>query len=197
MAVLSSHLAPGFIRLTYEGTRLPHHQIIPIKFVDPDPVPGIDPQIYDTSGDDHSFTSSVENYVANALVPVLATGVRVGIADIYKVDAVTGVRTFVYTTNVNDLGENVNPTQAFSESVWMFKSSVGKPIKIYVMEAVFEPDSRNVGSVPADARQDVIDYVLGPTNIFYGRTDAWPLAFATFTSKINDVLRRNGGFSDV
>lgn len=194
---LSSHLAPGFIRLTYEGTRLPHHQIIPIKFVDADPVPGVDPQIYDKSGDDHSFTASVSLYVAQALVPQLATGTRVGAADIYKVDPVTGVRTFVYTTNVNDEGENTEPVSAFTESVWMFKSTVGKPIKVYVMEAVWLPDSRNVGSVPADERQDMLDYILSDACMFYGRTDAWPLSFSTFTSKTNDVLRRNGGFSDV
>ena len=194
---LSSHLAPGFIRLTYEGTVKPHHQIIPIKFVADEPTQGIDPEILTSNDTPVNFTTAIAGYVADALVKVLAVGTRVGIADIYSVDATTGIRKFIYTSNVNDIGENVNPVQPFTESVWLFKSAVGKPVKVYVMEAVFEPDSRNVGTVPADARQDMLDYVLSTDNIFYGRTDAFPLAFSTFTSKINDVLRRNGGFTDV
>lgn len=194
---LSSHLAPGFIRLTYEGTVKPHHQIIPIKFAVAHPTQGIEPELLTSNDTPVNFTDALNTYVSTALVKVLAAGVRVGAADIYWVDDETGVREFIYTANAADEGENINPTQPFVESVWVFKSFVGKPIKVYVMEAVFEADSRNVGSVPADARQDMLDYVLSDDNIFYGRTNAFPLAFSTFTSKVNDVLRRNGGFTDV
>lgn len=193
---LSSHLAPGFIRLTYEGTRLPHHEIIPINFAD-EPEPGVIPTLAPTGGTPIPFIAAIDNYCELALAPNLAVGVRIGMADIYAVDQLTGIRTFIYTHSVNQEGTNVNPTKPFTESVWVFKSSVGKPIKVYIMESVYAADQRNVGSVPADARQDMIDYILSPGNVFYGRTNAYPLAFATFTSKINDVLRRNGGFSDV
>lgn len=193
---LSSKLAPGFIRLAYEGTRVPHHQIIPINFADP-PTPGVIPTLMPTGGTPLSFTTAIEEYVSAAMSTNLAVGVRIGSADIYSVNPVTGVRTFIWTRQLAEEGDNVNATVPFTESVWVFKSAIGKPIKVYLMESVYDADQRNVGSVPADARQDVIDYVLSPTNIFYGRTNAYPIAFMTFTSKINDVLRRNGGFTDV
>lgn len=193
---LSSHLAPGFIRIAYEGIRNPHHQIIPINFADT-PSPGVAPTLLPSGGTPVLWSTAVTTYVTSALATNLASGVKIGAADIYSVDPVTGERSFIYTMNTNDLGENVALEQPFTQAVWVFKSSVGKPIKVYLMESVYAPDVRNVGSVPADARQDMIDYILSPDNIFYGRTNAYPLAFMTFTSKINDVLRRNGGFTDV
>jgi hypothetical protein len=136
-------------------------------------------------------------YCTTAFAPQFATTTKFGAVDLYSVDPVTGVRTFVYAYNMNSIGSNVNPQIPFTEAVWVFKSTVGKPIKIYGMEAVYDSDQRNVGTVPADARQDMIDYMLSPDCIVYGRTDSYPLVFNTFTTKINDVLRANGGFSDV
>lgn len=196
MAVLSSKLAPGFIRIPYEGTRNPHHQIVPINFAD-EPTPGVNPTLLTAGGTPITAGAAILDYIAAVLAPNLATGTKFGAPVIYSVDAVTGVRQFIYTYNSVDLGENVNPTIPFSESVWVFKSTVGKPIKVYIMESVYDADQRNVGSVPADARQDVIDYMLSPDCINYGVSNAYPLAFMTFTSKINDVLRRNGGFTDI
>jgi hypothetical protein len=193
---LSSHLAPGFARLTYAGTRNPHHQIIPLNFAGV-PTPGVSPEILPTGGTPIDAGGALLLYVSSCMASQFAAGTRIGAADVYSVDATTGIRTFIYTYDMDTIGTNVNPNSAFTESVWMFKSSVGKPVKIYMMEAVYLPDQRNVGSVPADARQDVLDYILSSDNIFYGRTDAYPLGFQTFTSKTNDVLRRNGGFTDV
>lgn len=193
---LSSHLAPGFIRLTYSGAFLPHHQIIPINFSGT-PTPGVEPELSPTGGTPVLFTVAVDNYVADALAPSLGDTTKVGLADIYAVDPTTGVRTFIYTYNAAGIGTSINDQVPTVEAVWVFKSTVGKPIKVYVMEGVYEPDARNVGTVPVGPRQDMIDYILSADNIFYGRTNAYPLAFSTFTSKVNDVLRRRQGFSDV
>lgn len=194
---LSSHLAPGFIRLTYSGIRLPHHEIIPIKFVDTDPTPGTDPDLYTTAATTVAFSTAIDNWVSTAFKLLFPSNTRFGAADIYKVNPTTGIRTFVYTHTVAMVGTNVNTRVANQEAVWTFKTTAGKPLKVYAMESVFDVNERNVGSVPADSRQAVLDYILSADNIFFGRTDAWPLAFMTFTSKTNDVLRRNGGFTDV
>jgi hypothetical protein len=193
---LSSHLAPGFVRITYEGTRLPHHQVIPINFADP-PTPGVEPSFLPTGGTPVPGNTAISLYLTTAWQPQYPSGISVGVCDTYSVNPTTGVRTFIYTLQAGLVGTNVAAVVPFSEGVWVFKSTVGKPIKVYMMESVYAPGSRNVGAVPADGRQDMIDYVLSSDNIFYGRTNAYPLAFATFTSKTNDVLRRNGGFSDV
>lgn len=196
MSVLSSKLAPGFIRMAYEGTRNPHHQIIKIKFSGT-PVPGEDPLLETSSGSTVNFAAAIAQYQLAAWGTNMADAVRSGGSDIYAVDPVTGVRTFIYTVGSGLDGSNVNPTIPFTQACWVFKTTAGKPLKVYLMESVYDADQRNVGSVPADARQDMIDYILSDDNIFYGQTDAWPLAFQTFTTKINDVLRRNGGFTDV
>jgi len=192
---LSSHLAPGFIRITYSGTGRPHHQIIPIKF-NGTPEPGVDPSLETTSGGFIQFSTAVVDWITVFKANFNAT-TAFGLAEIYAVDQDTGIRTFIYATNIADVGSDVDPQVPFVEGVWTFKTTAGRPLKVYCMEGVYAADARNVGNVPNDGRQDVVDYITGDDNIFYGRTDAWPLALLAFTSKVNDVLRANGAFSDV
>lgn len=193
---LSSHLAPGFGRLTYSGSRNPHHQIIPINFAGV-PTPGVSPELMTSGGTPIDAGGAFVLYCTTAFAPLFATTTKFGAIDLYAVDPTTGVRTFIYAYNMNSIGSNVNPQVPFVGATYVFKSTVGKPIKIIAMEAVFDADQRNVGTVPADARQDMIDYMLGPDCIVYGRTNAYPLVFNTFTTKVFDVLRANGGFTDV
>jgi len=193
---LSSHLAPGFIRLSYSGIFLPHHLILPINFAS-SPAQGVAPDLLTSSGSTIGWQTGLTAFIA-AFAPSFNTTTKFGLADIYAVDPVTGIRTFIYTADMALAGlDSVNPNINSGEGVWVFKSSVGRPIKIYAMEGTYEPNARNVGVVPAGPRQDLIDYVLSADNIVYGRENAYPLAFQTFTSKINDVLRRRQGFSDV
>lgn len=193
---LSSKLAPGFVRITYSGVRNPHHQIICVNFAGT-PTPGVSPEVLPTSGTPIDIGSAVLLYLAEAWAPQFPSGVKAGLFDVYAVDPDTGARTFIYAGNGDTVGTNTDPVIPFSEAVWTFKSTVGKPIRVYLMESVYEVDARNVGTVPADGRQEMLDYILGDDNIFYGQTNAYPLAFQAFTSKTNDVLRRNGGFTDV
>lgn len=193
---LSSHLAPGFIRATYSGVFLPHHMIIPINFAST-PAQGVAPDLLTSSGGTIGWQTGLAALIA-ALAPSFGVETKFGLADIYAVDPITGIRTFIYTEDVAQTGSDaINPNINSGEGIFVFKSTVGKPIKIYVMEGTYEPNARNVGVVPAGPRQDLIDYILSIDNIVYGQTNAYPLAFQTFTSKINDVLRRRQGFTDV
>lgn len=193
---LDPHLAPGFVRITYSGSRNPHHQVIPINFAG-DPTPGVSPEVLPTGGTPIDLGGALLLYASTAMAPQYPLAVRIGAADCYAVDADTGIRTFIHAYNLDTIGTNPAPVMPFTEAIWMFKSTVGKPVKVYLMETVYQADERNVGSVPPDNRQDMIDYILSSDNIFYGRTNAYPQTFRTFTTKINDVLRRNGGFTDV
>lgn len=187
---LSSHLAPGFVRLRYTGTLRPHTQIIPIKFSGT-PVPGTEPEFETADGTVIGMEAAINAYIVGAWQPQFATTVDVGFAECYSVDPVTGIRTFVWTMNLSTSGTSASATVPLVEGVFVFKTTAGKPLKVYVMEAVYAADVRNIGVVPADGRDDMVDYILSDQNIFYGRTDAWPLAFMSFTSKENDVLRKN------
>jgi len=193
---LSSKLAPGFIRLRYSGSSQPHTQVIPINFASA-PVPGVDPTLLTSSLTEVLFTVAIAEYVDSVLAAQFDSTTNFGFADIYAVDDETGIRTFIYTTNLGEVGDNVGTNVALVEGVWVYKTTAGKPLKVYVMEAVYAANVRNIGTVPADARATMNTYILGSTNIFYGRQDAWPLAFMTFTTKVNDVLRRRSGFVDV
>lgn len=196
MSVLSSRLAPGFIRLRYSGETQPHTQVLPIKFVGT-PVPGVDPILETTNGTEVAFTAAILDYVDNVLAASFDANTDFGFADIYAVDPTTGVRTFIYTTNIAEVGDAVTPNVALVEGVFVFKTTAGKPLKIYTMEGVYSADARTIGVVPADGRQTMVNYILSGLNIVYGRENAWPLAFMSFTSKVNDVLRRRDGFGGV
>jgi len=186
---LSSHLAPGFVRLRYTGVQVPHNQIIPIKPAAP-MVPGVEPSFETTSGGEVLFSVAVQSWWTSAFSFAFADGTVPGFAEVYAVDPDTGIRTFIYAVLLTGTGGSEDPQVALVEGVWSFKTTAGKPLKVYAMEGVFTPDVRNIGTVPDEARQKVIDFILGDDNFFYGRFDAWPLVFISFTSKENDVLRR-------
>lgn len=194
---LSSALAPGFIRLTVQTNNHLHHQIIPVNFDNPNPSPGVSPELLTTDETAIDFLTAI-NAWAVVLAAQITSDDKIGLADVYKVDATSGERTFLYATDVAMVGTNTGATVPFVQAVWTFKCTSGKPLKVYVMESVYDADVRNVGSVPADARGDVLDYILAPSgNIFYGRSNAYPISFIAFTTKENDILRRNGALQNI
>lgn len=189
-------LSGGEVVLTYSGATIPHHAKFPVKFSG-EPAPGDEPTFETRDGGTVTFIAAVNDLVDTALKLQYENTVSFGSAEVYAVDPDTGVRTFIYAENANELGSNVGTTVPFVESVFVFKTVGGHPAKIYLMEAVYDADARNVGTVPADARQDILDYVLSADNWVCGHDATFPLVFKSFTSKVNDVLRKRGGFTDV
>lgn len=185
---LSSHLAPGFIRLRYSGATIPHNQIIPVKFSGT-PSPGAEPNLETSDGGTVAMGLAMTTWLT-AFQDCFNADTVFGFAEAYAVDPDTGARSFLWSDNVNMVGSSADPQVPLVEGVFVFKTTAGKPLKIYTMEGVFARDVRNIGTVPADGRQAVVTYITSGDNIFYGRTDAWPLSFMTFTSKENDVMRR-------
>lgn len=185
---LPTDLAPGFIRLRYSGATIPHNQIIPIKFDSP-ATQGVEPTFETSSGGSIAMEAAIAAWLL-VYRECFNAATTFGFAECYKVDATTGVRQFIWSVNSSVAGNSADPQVGLVEGVFVFKTTAGKPLKIYCMEGVFNRDVRDIGSVPADGRQDVLDYILGTGNIFYGRHDAWPLSFMSFTSKENDVLRK-------
>lgn len=184
----SAIYAPGFVRLRYSGVNRPHAQKFGIKF-NGTPIPGTEPSFETSDGGTISMSTGVNAWIT-AQQDCFSTVTNFGFADCYAVDATTGIQTFIFTMNIGLLGTSASPQIAKSEGVYVFKTNNGKPLKIYQMEATWTTDIRNLGVVPADGRQDVIDYILSTSNILYGLKNAFPLAFISFTSKENDVLRR-------
>jgi len=188
--------APGFVKIRYSGITIPHTCKFHVKFSGT-PVPGEEPNLETLSGGTVGFIAGVTDFVDLAFQSQFNADTTFGFADIYATDEDTGLSTFIYTMNLALVGSNAAENVPLVEGVWVFKSTAGKPVKIYTMEGVYAADARNIGVVPGDERQDMIDYILSDDNIVYGRTDAWPLAFQTFTSKENDVLRRRSVLSSL
>ena len=186
---LSSALAPGFIRLRYSGVNRPHNQNIPIKF-DGVPTPGVDPALETSSGGSAPFSVAILDFVDNVYAKSFSSDTVFGFADIYAVDPITGIRSFIFSTSISEVGDSVSVRVAKVEGIFLYKTTLGRFLKVYVMEGVYTADLRDIGSVPADGRLDMNNYILGATNIFYGRQDSFPQTFISFTSKVNDVLRR-------
>lgn len=188
--------APGIVKVRYSGITIPHTCTFHVKFSGT-PVPGEEPNLETLGGGTVGFIAGVTDFVDLAYQSQFNADTTFGFADVYAIDEETGLRTFIFTMNLALTGSNAAENVPLVEGVWVFKSSAGKPVKIYTMEGVYAADVRNIGVVPADERQDMIDYILSDDNIVYGRTDAWPLAFQTFTSKENDVLRKRSILSSL
>jgi len=192
---LSSALAPGFLRITYSGAILPHHMVIPV-LPDVPPVPGAEPSFNTSSDSSKSMTDALGD-IMDALEGSFADSTTFGLAEFYAVDPTSGVREFVYAIDINRAGTSTDPQIALVRATMQFKTSAGYPLKITMMEGVYEPNARNVGRVPVGPRQVLKEYVLSGDNVWYGRHNAYPLAFVSFTSKTDDKLRKLGGFIDV
>jgi len=192
---LSSALAPGFVRISYSGSSEPHHMILPIDF-DVPPTPGTEPSFNQRGGGTVSLTAALDLFF-DPYAPMYNVGTAFGIAEVYAVDPTSGVRTFIYALNVDRTGEDaINPQIALVEGVFVFKCASGKPLKIYTMEGIFAADARNIGTPPAGVRTTFVDYMLSDDNWVWGRSNSFPIAFISFTSKENDRLRVQSGFSN-
>jgi hypothetical protein len=192
---LSSRLAPGFIKYRYTGTNEPHTAILPVQFAET-PTPGVDPQIVKMGGGNLNFGAIILEFWA-AISDCYATTTSFGLAEVYSVDADTGIRTFIYATDIDEPGTAAVPQVPLVEGVFVFKCTSGKPLKIYTMEGVFAADARNIGSLPPGGERDLFkDYILSADNFVYGRSNAYPIAFVSFTSKENDRLRVQSGFNN-
>jgi len=191
---LSSALAPGFIRFAYTGTSEPHHAILPVDFPDT-PVPGVEPDILKQDLTTLNFGAIILEYIA-AYADNFNAATSFGIAECYAVDPDTGVRTFIWATNIDLTGLNVDPQVPLVGGAYVFKCTSGKPLKILVMEGVYAANARNIGVPPAGPREDFVDYILSGDNFVMGRSNAYPQAFVSFTSKVYDRLRVQSGFSN-
>jgi len=188
-------LSGGEVVQTYSGLTIPHHAKYPVKFSG-EPAPGDEPTFETRGGGTVIFSTAVAELAA-ALSDSFEPETTWGAAEVYAVDAETGVRTFIYGVNFAQVGTSSDPGIPFVEGVWVFKTVGGHPLKIFAMEGVYGADVRNVGTVPADGRQALIDYVNDDGNWVCGHDATFPLLFKSFTSKVNDVLRKRGGFTDV
>ena len=192
---LSSALAPGFCRITYSGTILPHHMILPVNYAE-ETTQGVMPTVLDKAGADHAGDAAIFDFIAE-LQDSFAPDTTFGLAVFYSVDEISGIRSYVKAFDIDLPGTSTDPQVPLVRGAFQFVAGNGFPVKIVLMEGVYEANARNVGSPPAGPRADFVDYAKSGLSIIYGRRNEYIDAFVSFTSKTDDRLRRLGGFRDV
>jgi hypothetical protein len=188
-------LAPAFIRQTYSGTGIPHHAYWPVQPAEV-MTPGVNPQLFQADGGDTDFQTAMlawlDVYAAN-----FAPETTFGICEIYSVDALTGVSTFIDAFTTNVVGTSADEQVPLVQGQFILKCTSGKPLRIFTMEGVYAANAYNPGTPITGARADTVAFLLSGDNVIWGRSNSYPHAYVSFISKVNDKLRRRQGFTDV
>lgn len=190
---MPTSLAPGYVRLTYDGVLFPHHMTIPVNFSGT-PTPGTKPDLIlkDASTDD---VETAINALVAKIVPFYFTATHFGLAEAHTVDDTTGDDQFIWAWNVGDLGESGVANVATAQAVLSLKSSLGTAVKLYLMEGVAAPNSRILPPFSAGPIKDLSDFLVGNTSPVYGRGNAYPFTPVSWITKTNDKLRKQQGLA--
>jgi hypothetical protein len=189
---MANSLAGGFIRNTYTGDNGPHHAIYPIKF-SAEPTPGVEPSL------DQKDTTSILATVGFAeflavLRPFFNTATKFGLSEIYKVDAETEERTFIYGWDAAVTGSAIAANIELSMATLTYKTIGGGGLKIVMMEGITLPNIKFYPPYTVDSVEaDLTAYITSGDTIIIGRDNTYPFAPITFGCKTSDALRAKAG----
>jgi len=190
---MDTALAPGYIRMTYDGSLFPHHMVCPVN-IDGVAVPGTEPDIILKDASTVPASDGWADFV-DVMTPFFNNGVNFGLAEIHTVDDVTGDDQFIFAWNVSKVGLSVAATIAASQLVFSFKTSLGTAYKLYLMETIILPNLRDLPPYAEANRLALSDFVVGDTSPVYGRRNAYPFVPVSCISKTNDKLRKQQGLA--
>lgn len=189
---MDTSLAPGYAKMTYNGTLFPHHMTIPINF-DGAPTPGEEPDLLLKTGSDNAV-DALTNYF-EVMRPFFPATVAFGLCEIHSVDDTTGDDEFIFGFDVGLVGTSLVARVALAEDVYSFKLVNGGIYKLYLMEDVSPVNLKAFAPFPAGVYGDLVDFVTGAASPVYGRSNSYPFAAIAQTTKTNDSLRKQNGLS--
>ena len=190
---MPTSLAPGYVRVTYDGTLFPHHMTIPVNYSGV-PTPGTEPDLVLKDASTDGVMSAIAALFA-VIQPFFNVGVHFGLAEAHTVDAVTGEDQFIFAWNLGLLGTSVAPTIPTTQFVFSFKTSLGSAYKLYLMETIIQPNLRDLPPYTEANRLALSDFVVGNSSPIYGRGNAYPFVPVSAISKTNDKLRKQQGLA--
>lgn len=186
-------LAPGYVRVTYDGVLFPHHMTIPVNVPVASPT-GVEPDI--TLKD--ASTTPVSTAIAamfDLIKVFFPASVHFGLAEIHNIDATTGEDQFLYAWNINKVGTAGGAQVAAGQAVFSFKTSIGSAYKLYLMESVTPVNLRLLPPYADAPNLNLSNYIVGATSPVYGRQNAYPFVPVSLISKTNDKLRKQQGLA--
>lgn len=186
-------LAPGYVRVTYDGTLFPHHMTIPVN-IPPGSPTGVEP---DATLKDASTTpiSTAISSMFELIKVFFPAAVHFGLAEVHNVDETTGEDQFLFAWNVNKVGTAGGAAVVAGQTVFSFKTSLGSAYKLYLMESVTPVNLRILPPYADAPNLNLSDYIVGSSSVVYGRQNAYPFVPVSLVSKTNDKLRKQHGLS--
>jgi len=186
-------LAPGYVRVTYDGTLFPHHMTIPVNYSGT-PTPGTEPDLVLKDASILGAEAAIAALYA-VITPFFKTTTHFGLAEAHTVDPTTGEDAFIFAWNLGLTGGDVGTQISSGQQVVVFKTSVGSLYKLYMMENVSPVNVKVLPPFVAGPLLDLSDFIVGGSSPVYGRQNAYPFVPVSSLTKTNDKLRKQHGLA--
>jgi len=179
-------IAPGFVVLTYASPYGTHKQTIPIA----NPVFALGAWSIDEKGTPAQLWTTAVTAFCNALKPLMGTDVSYSAAELYT-KAVGAAPVLVDTATLSITGTGGAAAQKASELSIAFRTAAGGRGRVTVLDAPFTPNARYVppAYTGLTAVATFVSYLLGSSDMYFGRDGAWPQIAGKALTKTNDALR--------
>jgi len=190
---MPTSLAPGYVRVTYDGAIFPHHMTIPVNFSGT-PTPGTEPDLVLKDASTDGAISAIAALMA-LVQPFLTTATHIGLAEAHTVDETTGEDQFIFAWNVGLLGTSAAARVAMSQVVFVFKTAIGSLYKLYIMEGSQPVNIKQLPPYTETIYDNLSDFVVGASSPCYGRGNSYPFVPVSVLNKTNDKLRKQQGLA--
>lgn len=190
---MPTSLAPGYVRVTYDGALFPHHMTIPVNFSGT-PTPGTEPDLVLKDASTDGAISAIAALMA-LVQPFLTTTTHIGLAEAHTVDETTGEDQFIFAWNVGLLGTSGAARVAMSQIIFVFKTAIGSLYKLYIMEGSQPVNIKQLPPYTETIYDNLSDFVVGASSPCYGRGNSYPFVPVSVLNKTNDKLRKQQGLA--
>jgi len=186
-------LAPGFCRVTYNGTLFPHHMTIPVNY-DGVPAAGEEPTLLTKDAASIGGVTGVGDMMSN-IYPFFPSAVKFGLAEFHTIDETTGEDNFIFGFDLAGTGSGSVARVALQQKVTIYKTTNGGLYRLYMMESAQPINTKFYPPFGAGDDTDLASYITGNDSIVYGRGNAYPFSVIATLTKTNDALRKQNGLS--
>lgn len=185
---MANSLSEGFFRVTLQNEFGVHHVQHTINFVG-EPVQGELPTLTQKDGTSIAADAGIVAFLTE-YAKFYSDDTDFGLVEIYKVNADTEERSFIYGWNVDMTGSAVTSNVKWGMLTMTFKTTKGGILRVVMMEGVtainqnvFPPYT--VDTPPAD----LTAYLISGDSVIVGRDDAYIFGAISHKSKTSDALR--------
>lgn len=189
---MANSIAPGYARVTYDGSRFPHHQTLPVRWA-VDPEPGFEPTLLTRGGDPVLASVGIADYVTQ-LLPIIPENRFVSLVEFHSYDADTETDSFIWSTAIGVEGtQGTIPPSAAGQAVMTMKTALGNPFRFYIMEGAYTIGVRDLPPFALPEYNDMAIWLQSTDCWVWGRDGREIFAPVSFRTKINDKLRESLG----